>query len=186
MPARVANAWTRAAARKHRFDWQRYVLAVLGVAAALVVRLVCLPTLDGAHYPLLLVVVAGCAGYLGLGPALLATGLATLAVDYFFEAPQGSFAIDTSTTLLALATFLGLACLLSALNTRLRMARERAEEARAQAEREVARRRAAEAEMRALAVRLEEANAFLTRLSFPEAAEDMAARRLVLAALSDD
>jgi hypothetical protein len=88
-------------------------------------------------------------------------------------------------TLLALGTFLVVACTLSALNTNLRLARERAEVARAEAEREVERRRAAEAEVRALAVRLEEANAFLTRLSFPEQAEDVTARRLVLAALGD-
>ena len=111
-----------------------YVLAVLIVVAATLVALPIYP--DDGDFPalLLLVAVAITASFGGFGPALLATILGFLALDYFFESPALSFAISALGTSLDLVAFVFVAVLLGVLNARLRSARERANEARTQAE----------------------------------------------------
>jgi K+-sensing histidine kinase KdpD len=72
--------------------------------------------------------------YGGLVPALLATGLGFLAIDYFFEYPPDSFAVSDIRTVLDSLAYVLIAILLGSLNTQLRNARFRAELARSEVE----------------------------------------------------
>jgi K+-sensing histidine kinase KdpD len=73
--------------------------------------------------------------YGGLGPAILATLIGAVAIDYLFELPPYTLEITSWRTLLDLAAFLLLATLLGSLNARLRASnlQLRAERDRAQA-----------------------------------------------------
>ena len=75
-----------------RPSWLRYGVAVLAVGVALLLKLLLGPVLTqhSAFLPLT-GAVAVTAWFGGLGPELLATALATLAADYFFLPPVGSF-----------------------------------------------------------------------------------------------
>ncbi|HEX2185780.1 MAG TPA: DUF4118 domain-containing protein, partial [Chloroflexota bacterium] len=67
--------------------------------------------------------------YGGLSPGLLATALATLAVNYFFELPRYSLVINDLITAVDLGLFVLTALLITSLNANLRQARRRAEAA---------------------------------------------------------
>jgi K+-sensing histidine kinase KdpD len=73
--------------------------------------------------------------YGGLAPALLATGIGFLSLDYYFETPRFSWDVSQVSTPVALAGFLVVAAALGSLNARLRLAHDRAQHAREAAER---------------------------------------------------
>jgi signal transduction histidine kinase len=107
----------------------RYMVAASAVGAALLFDLALTPLAGISPFPLLLTAVMIGAWYGGLGPALLATALATLAVDYFYEVPLHSFEITRWDTVVKLGVFLLAGLLISALSENLRRARRQAEAA---------------------------------------------------------
>jgi two-component system sensor histidine kinase KdpD len=111
-----------------------YLIAIASVTLATLVALPIYPS-DGDFPALLLLVgVAITASLGGFWPALLATVLGFLSLDYFFESPALSFAISALGTSLDLVAFAFVAVLLGVLNARLRTARQRANAARQEAE----------------------------------------------------
>jgi PAS domain S-box-containing protein len=69
----------------------RYGIALVAVAIALLLTLPLSPLIKPTVFPLFFVAVMVSAWYGGLGPGLLATGLATAAIDYFFTPVPGVF-----------------------------------------------------------------------------------------------
>ena len=111
----------------------RYGVAALAVALVLLLRLLLAPLITPQSPFLLLagaVMVAAWFG--GLGPGLLATALGTLAADYFFLPPQGSFT-GPGVAFLPLALFAVQGLVISSLTEALRGARSRAEESAVEA-----------------------------------------------------
>src|SRR5689334_23748622 len=105
-----------------RFLVVRYGVGIICVAIALVVALWLRPVaLAGAQLLHLAVLVTGWVS--GLGPALMASALATLAFDYAFTAPFDSFKVFT-TEFPRLVIFTLLAALLATMSA----ARRRAED----------------------------------------------------------
>jgi K+-sensing histidine kinase KdpD len=90
-----------------------YVVSVVGCGLALVLiwlTAVIDPYNDAA--PLLFLTAVGVSGwYGGLGPALVATVVGALAIDYFFEVPRNVLQISSETTLFNLLSFLLVAVL---------------------------------------------------------------------------
>src|SRR5262245_65863070 len=92
---------------------------------------------DSSVAALVFLAAVGVSGwYGGLGPALSATALGALAIDYFFEMPRYQLQVTDGQTLTDLLSFLLVAGLLGSLNarlrqsnTRLRIERDRAEAA---------------------------------------------------------
>jgi K+-sensing histidine kinase KdpD len=109
-----------------RESWWEYAVAVLLVVLALGAAIGLEPYVEDAPSALFLTAVALSAWRGGLGPALLATGVSALAVDYFFEEPRHMLEVTEPDTLLSLGLFLLLALLLGSANARLRDARDRA------------------------------------------------------------
>ena len=113
----------------------RYVVVGLASMCALGISLlVGGPGIPGVAPELFLGAVAVSAWYGGLRPALLATGLGFLALDYFFETPLYSLEVDDPGTLLNSLAYLLIAVLLGSLNAQLHAAQVRAEVARRDAE----------------------------------------------------
>jgi len=114
-----------------------YVVSVVGCGLALVLTwLTAAVDPYNAAAPLLFLTAVGISGcYGGLGPALVATVVGALAIDYFFEVPRYTLQISSETTLFNLLSFLLVAVLLGSLNARLRQSntRLRAERDRAEA-----------------------------------------------------
>ncbi len=106
----------------------RYGFATLTVALAVLVRLP-LSAFLGTDVPFLFffpaVMVA--AWYGGLGPGLLATGLAALAADYFFLPPFGTLGVPDFGGVVQIALFLGVCVVITMLTQSLRRARHSAE-----------------------------------------------------------
>src|SRR3712207_1556027 len=70
----------------------RYGVAVVAIALVLGLKLLVDPVItDQSPFLLFAAAVMVAAWFGGLGPGLLATGLGTVAGDYFFLAPVGSF-----------------------------------------------------------------------------------------------
>jgi signal transduction histidine kinase len=116
----------------HIGSWQRvirYTVAAAAVTAALLIDLGLTPLVGISPFPLLLTAVMASAWYGGLGPALLATALATLAIDYFYEVPLHSLELTRWDTVVKLGVFLLAALLISVLSENLRQARLQAEAA---------------------------------------------------------
>ncbi len=135
-------------------------LAVLTVGGAVAAKLALGPVATMQRPFLLLngaVMVA--AWYGGARSALVAIGLSTAAVAYFFIPPPG-FAVATPTDLWALALFVGESLLIAGLCESVREARGHAETTAARAVRELAERREAEVEAR----RMEAGLSILNRL----------------------
>jgi K+-sensing histidine kinase KdpD len=113
-----------------------YGLALSSTIAALVVAWLMAPVdTDSNAAALVFLAAVGISGwYGGLGPALCATALGALAIDYFFEMPRFQVQVSTGQTLTDLLSFLLVAVLLGSLNARLRQSntRLRAERDRAQ------------------------------------------------------
>ncbi len=114
-----------------------YTTALVACAVALVISLLATPVYaDDSIAALLFLAAVGLAGwYGGLGPALMATLLGALTIDYFFETPRGMLQITNEHTWSDLLSFLLVAILLGSLNARLRVSnhRLRAERDRANA-----------------------------------------------------
>jgi two-component system sensor histidine kinase KdpD len=76
---------------------------------------------DDSIASLAFVAAVGLAGwYGGLLQALIASGVGALAIDYFFETPQGTLQITSSYTVLDLVSFVIVAVLIGTLKARLR------------------------------------------------------------------
>jgi PAS domain-containing protein len=85
--------------------------------------------------PLFLLAVLASARVGGLGPGLLATGLSTLLIDYFFLVPLHSLKLASVNAALDLLTFAVVALAISSLHRRARAANRSAARARIEAER---------------------------------------------------
>lgn len=116
-----------------RFAWWGYGFAVLVVAVTVLIKLALTVTINGETPFLLLffaVLVSAWRG--GVGPGLLATGLATLAADYFFIGPPYSFAVESIGQVVRLFLFVlegtFTTFLVSALQSSSRRAEERSAE----------------------------------------------------------
>ena len=107
-------------------DWRHYVIALVLVAVALMIRIGVKPWDGGLPLTIVFVFPIVISAYLGgLGPGLLATALASVAVDYFFLAPFGSFQFATPTVFTQWLLFLLVGVMISVLLgeiTRLRAA----------------------------------------------------------------
>jgi two-component system sensor histidine kinase KdpD len=114
--------------------WGGYVVAIVSSTIAVGISFVLSSIADNTAPVVLLAAVALSGWYGGLGPALVATGLGFLALDYFFEIPPNTLEITDRRTVLDLLVFLLVAILLGSLNAQLRTARVRAEAARSEAE----------------------------------------------------
>jgi two-component system sensor histidine kinase KdpD len=114
--------------------WADYAVAIVSSAIATGVSLGLATVADNTAPVVLLAAVALSGWYGGLGPALTATGLGFVALDYFFESPPNLFEVTERRTVLDLLVFLLVAVLLGSLNAQLRAARTRAETARGEAE----------------------------------------------------
>src|SRR3982750_4607463 len=98
----------------------RYGIAVLAVAATLGLRLALPPVLgEGSPFLPFTLAVLLASGFGGWGPGLLALGLAVLAGDYFFLAPQGQFGLSRSGQAVQIALFCGVGALICAINDHL-------------------------------------------------------------------
>ena len=106
----------------------RYGLPMVAVAVAFALVRVLHPVLDAAAYMVFLAAVMVCAVFAGLRAALVATGLAVLAIDFFFLVPIHSLALLARTDALVLLVFGGVGLLTSALAEYLRRGRQRSEE----------------------------------------------------------
>jgi two-component system sensor histidine kinase KdpD len=115
-----------------------YAVALIASSSALIVAWWLLAPIetDSSVPALMFLAAVGISGwYGGLGPALVATALGGLAIDYFFEVPRYEIQVTNGQTLTDLLSFLLVAVLLGSLNARLRLSntRLRAERDRAQA-----------------------------------------------------
>src|SRR5947209_4535223 len=115
-----------------------YGVALLSSLLALGVALVVAPVVNDAPVPLFLAAVTISAWAGGLGPGLLASVVAGLALAQLFDLARGSLLLAWQDTALDVALFLGVAVLISGLNARLRMLNKRMDAARAEAEAAVA------------------------------------------------
>jgi two-component system, OmpR family, sensor histidine kinase KdpD len=111
-----------------------YVVAVSSVALATLIALPFYPQANEFPALLELAAVAASASFGGLGPAIVSTVLGFLALDFFFENQPYSFVVTDLGTPLDLFAFVFVAAVLGAFNARLRVARQRANAARDQAE----------------------------------------------------
>jgi C4-dicarboxylate-specific signal transduction histidine kinase len=109
---------------KQRSLLLRYGVAIVAAVLALLLTLLLWPMIKPSVSPLFFAAVMLSAWYGGLGPGLLATALAVVAIDYFFLPPP-------STRIIALDEFLrlGVFVLVALLISSLTAARKRAEEA---------------------------------------------------------
>jgi signal transduction histidine kinase len=145
----------------------RYSTAMASVLLALLLALALEPLMG--HVPfsaLFLAAVMLSTWYGGLGPGLLATALAALAVNYFFELPRYSLVINDLITAVDLGLFVLTALLITSLNANLRQARRRAEAAQ-----------------RDLAFLAEASNALTSSLDYEATLQTVA--RLAVPALAD-
>jgi hypothetical protein len=110
-----------------------YALAVTFVAAAIIARFVLLPgsgsrALTITFYPAVILA----ALYGGRRPGLLAAGLASLAMDYFWMEPIGRFGIGDPEDWVLLAIFLASSALIAWITEAMQQARARAEASEAE------------------------------------------------------
>jgi len=118
----------------HRLGVGPYLVAAAASACALTLSLLASGAVTTIAPLLFLGAVAVSGWYGGLRPALLATGLGFLALDYFFETPAYSLEVSDVRTLLDSLAYLAIAALFGLLNAQLRAARRRAERALAAAQ----------------------------------------------------
>jgi two-component system sensor histidine kinase KdpD len=114
-----------------RRTWSAYGLALASCWVAwLVGQAVFLVRPDEGVAALFFIAAVAVSGWHGgRGPALFATALGALALDWFFEPTPYTLEVTDVRTLLGLAAFLAVAGLLGSLNARLRQALLRAEKA---------------------------------------------------------
>ena len=107
-----------------------YVVALAASGVALVLSLLLVDFADTLP-ELLFLAAVGVSGWRGgLGPALVATTVGFLVLDFLFESPPYGFEVTATATLLSLIGFLVTSLLLGSLNAQLHGARLRAERAR--------------------------------------------------------
>lgn len=104
-----------------------YIVAVMAVAIALLNTWLLYQVLSPAVFALFYAAVALSSWYGGMKPGLLATALSTVAINYFFMAPQGSLAMTGVSTLVRLGVFLFVTLVITSLSAESRAAKERAE-----------------------------------------------------------
>lgn len=117
--------------------WRRpspYLIATASVGLATIGALPLYPAAGDFPALLLLAAVAVTASVGGFGPAMLATLLGFLSLDFYFEYPPYTWTVTGLGTSLDVIAFVCVAILLGTLNARLRSARRRAGAARQQAE----------------------------------------------------
>jgi PAS domain S-box-containing protein len=123
------------AASPERSAVARYGVAMLAIAAAMLLRWALQPLL-GVSAPFILfypaVMVAGWYG--GLGPGLLASGLAALLARYFFIPPLFSWALESETQVIVLGLFAVTAVFITLLNEAVHRARRREAAAESEAQ----------------------------------------------------
>ena len=119
----------------------RYLLAVLATAAAVVLTRAAQPLVAPSVTPLFVLAVAVSAVYGGTGPGTFACLLSVVALNYWFVAPLGSFAVEPVSVLARQLTFLVAAAVIAWLAGSVHDQRRRAVE---QAQEEERLRRAAE------------------------------------------
>jgi K+-sensing histidine kinase KdpD len=129
----IAQAGLRSQPRRARSALP-YGVALISSLAALGASLLLTSQATPVARLLFLAAVATTAWYGGFRPALLATAMGFLALDYFFEVPPYSFEVTDFRTVLDSAAYLLVALLVGSLNAQLRTARARAEVARVEAE----------------------------------------------------
>ncbi len=110
----------------------RYLVAVGATALALAATLPAASLLQRVIFVLFWPAVIGSAWFGGLGPAILASALSVLAVDYYLIGPPGKIALATPEDLVPLAAFLFASTAVSMLTTAARTARRSAAMAAAQ------------------------------------------------------
>ncbi|HEY3108807.1 MAG TPA: PAS domain S-box protein [Chloroflexota bacterium] len=111
-----------------------YAVAAAASAVAVYLSFLLDRPLDGHPFPILLSAVMLSAWFGGLGPGMLATAVGILVVDYYFEVPLYSLAINSWGTLIRLLVFVAAALLISSLSAQLRAAERAAAAGRAAAE----------------------------------------------------
>jgi signal transduction histidine kinase len=116
-----------------RLGLRGYALALLSSLAALGAALGLAPVFGDLPVPLFLAAVMVSAWSSGLGPGLLATVFAGVALDRLFDLSRGS-PLGWEDTAVDVAVFVAVALLISALNARLRLLYRRIEAARVEAE----------------------------------------------------
>lgn len=108
-----------------------YLVAVVAVAAAVVLRWLFDPWLgDRIVFTTLYGAIAAAVWHSGYRPALLATALGLVTVDYFFIDPRESFAIAHGGDYLAIALYLFTSAIIIAFGEALRVARRQADQQR--------------------------------------------------------
>src|SRR5262245_21503228 len=114
----------------------RYGGAVAAVVVAAALTALLWPSLQTTINTVFVAAVTVAAWYGGLGPGALATVLSALAIDYYFEAPYYHISFAARDVVRDLV-FVGIALLISALNSRRQRAEQRLQEASALLERRV-------------------------------------------------
>jgi PAS domain S-box-containing protein len=112
----------------------RYAVALAATAVALALSLALQPVANRIPSAFFLAAVAFSAWYGGLGPALLATALCLLAVDYLFIGQAYSLELNSPNDLLILLAFGSVAALIGVLQDRVRRTTRQAQAAQATAE----------------------------------------------------
>lgn len=126
-------------AKPLRAHWRRsaafrYALAVVAIAIALGLKLVLQPMLkDPTPFLLFFAAVLVSAAFGGLGPGLLATGLAAVLNNYFFIAPFGHLGLGPTEEQWRLVLFVSEGTFISVICARLRAAHQRVEDSAAEA-----------------------------------------------------
>ncbi len=133
------RAWPRWSTRQQQWSAalqrRRWLLAI-GVSVGAFLLAGISVSVGGTLAPLYFLAAVAISGwYGGLAPALLATGIGFLSLDYYFETPRFSWDVSQVSTPVALVGFLVVAAALGSMNARLRLAHDRAQDARAAAER---------------------------------------------------
>jgi signal transduction histidine kinase/PAS domain-containing protein len=107
----------------------RYGAAVAATAIALAVTLPAASLLERVVFVLFWPAVIGTAWFGGIGPAILASTLSVLAVDYFLIGPAGELTLDSPEDLIPLAVFLFASTAVAMLTSAARAARRAAADA---------------------------------------------------------
>ncbi|WP_228060489.1 MULTISPECIES: PAS domain S-box protein [unclassified Coleofasciculus] len=110
-----------------RFRLRHYGVAVGVVILALLLTLPLQALLTSPIYALFYAAVAVSSWYGGAGSGLVATGLSTLAINYFFTEPLYSLHISNLGEIIRLGAFVLVTLLISSLNLELRTAKSRIE-----------------------------------------------------------
>ena len=110
-----------------RPQFRHYGVAVGTVILALLLTWLLYMLVDAPLFALFYAAVAISAWHGGLKPGLLATGLSTLSINYFFSEPLYTLALSSLDSIVRLGTFVIVTLIISSLNAQLRTAKARIE-----------------------------------------------------------